>query len=100
MININHLQAAEEQLTNLTASCDRETLIHSLRLLALYVAAYKQEHGELTAAQIETYLQSSEYTPVTLQLFESGLHEAISMLSMVRCGSKPAVLQETTSLLN
>lgn len=99
MTDLIRLKTAEQQLQSLTAGSDRETLIQSLRMLALYVATYKAEHGELRPEQIELYLQAQDTDPDTLQILEGGLQEAIAMLSMVRALRQPAAAAET-ALLN
>lgn len=85
MTELNRIKAAEHQLQRLLDGSDRETLADSLRLLALYVATFKEHYGELDPACISRQLRGDlDSDPATVRLFESGLHEAISMLSMVR----------------
>ncbi len=85
MTELKHIQAAESQLQRLLAGSDREALADSLRLLALYVATFKEHYGELDPASLCRQLQGEPGPdPATVRLFESSLHEAISMLSMVR----------------
>ncbi|MCS3903751.1 hypothetical protein J2T55_001782 [Methylohalomonas lacus] len=85
MTELKHIQTAESQLQRLLDGSDREALADSLRLLALYVATFKEHYGELDPACLCRQLQGDlEADPATVRLFESSLHEAISMLSMVR----------------
>lgn len=85
MTELNHIKAAESQLQRLLDDSDREALAESLRLLALYVASFKERYGELDATwAVRQCRDQAQADPVIVRLFESGLHEPISMLSMVR----------------
>jgi len=81
------IQSAEEQLQHLVDASDASDLAQSVRLLALYVATYKEHHGELDNELLQQQLLANTHDPVTLRIFESGLHEAISILSMIRLSS-------------
>lgn len=84
MTDLNRIVVAEEQLEQLLADCDHESLSHSLRRLALYVAFLKEQHGELDDRWIRQQLQTGcDSNPTTIRIIENSLQEAISMLSMV-----------------
>jgi hypothetical protein len=85
MADLIKLKSVESQLQKLMASSDKDALAQSIRLLALYVAAYKEHYGELDESLIKPqFSNQSALDENTIQLFETGLHEAIAMLSMVR----------------
>lgn len=84
MADLIRLKSAETQLQQLMASSDKDALAQSMRLLALYLAAYKEHYGELDEALIKPQFNHAALDKSTIQLFETGLQEAIAMLSMVR----------------
>jgi hypothetical protein len=84
MADLIRLKTVENQLQKLMANSDKDALAQSMRLLALYVAAYKEHYGELDESLIKPQFTQSALDEHTVQLFETGLHEAIAMLSMVR----------------
>ena len=81
------IQSAEEQLQHLFEASDTSELAQSIRLLALYVATYKEHHGELDNELLQQHLLANTHNPANLRIFENGLHEAISILSMIRLSS-------------
>lgn len=97
MADLIRLKTAENQLQKLMASSDKDALAQSLRLLALYVAAYKEHYGELDEALLKPRMSHLALDKNTIQLFETGLHEAIAMLSMVRMAGTPDHTNETAS---
>jgi len=84
MSEITRIHLAEHQLQSLMDCSERSELVQSVRLLALYVAAYKEQYGELDNVQLQHHLLADAADPATMRIFESGLHEAIAILSMIR----------------
>ncbi len=100
MPQMARVKAAEDQLQRLLDSCDRDALTQSLRLLALYVATFKEQHGELDSSWVTAQLENElSYDPATIRIFENGLHEAIAMLSMARA-TQQSGCQATGTLVN
>ena len=100
MSELSRIHLAEHQLQGLMDCSDKTELAQSVRLLALYVAAYKEEHGELDNALLQQHLKSSADDPATMRIFESGLHEAIAILSMIRLAGNPTFAENRPALLN
>ena len=98
MSELARIHLAEHQLQSLMDCSDRGELAQSVRLLALYVATYKEEHGELDNALLQQHLQSDAEDPSTMRIFESGLHEAIAILSMIRLSAHTASEKEAVLL--
>ncbi len=96
------IQSAEAQLQNLVDASDSNELAQSVRLLALYVATYKEHHGELDNARLQQHLLADFADPATMRIFENGLHEAISILSMIRLSTQTMddAQENTPRLLN
>lgn len=99
MTELTRIHLAEHQLQSLMDCSDHNELAQSVRLLALYVATYKEEHGELDTALLKQHLISDADNPDTMRIFESGLHEAIAILSMIRL-SADTVRDHESVLLN
>jgi len=97
MSQLERIYQAENQLQNLMDCSDHGELAQSIRLLALYVASYKEQHGELDNACLQRHLLANTNDPAAMRIFENGLHEAIAILSMIRLsGTSP---QETREML-
>lgn len=84
MTDLTDLKEAESHLQLLMQSSNKHVLAQGVRLLALYVAAFKEQYGDLDPTTILSYLKEETVQPETMRVFETGLHEAIAMLSMVR----------------
>lgn len=100
MTDFTNLRAAENQLQFLMAASDKQILAQGLRLLALYVAAFKEQYGDLDPAIILSYLKDESVNPETMRIFETGLYEAISMLNMVRKSYASAERDPKAKILN
>lgn len=100
MSELSRIHQAEHQLQSLMDCSDKTDLAQSVRLLALYVATYKEEHGELDNALLQQHLKSNADDPATMRIFESGLHEAIAILSMIRLSGTNTAAEHQAVLLN
>lgn len=81
----DRIKIAEDHLQRLLDSSEHDTLTQGLRLLALYVASLKYQHGELDQDRVLSLLRNDfNDNPTGSEIFESGIHEAIAILSMVQ----------------
>lgn len=81
------IRSTEQQLQQLFNASNASDLAQSVRLLALYVATYKEHYGELDNKLLQQQRQAYTHDPAALRIYENGLHEAISILSMIRLSS-------------
>ncbi len=100
MTDLTDIKAAENHLQSLMKSSDKNVLAQGVRLLALYVAAFKEQYGDLDHTVILAYLKEEADQPETMRIFETGLQEAIAMLSMVRTSDIGAGTNSGKLLLN
>ncbi|MEX2515650.1 MAG: hypothetical protein WD572_01885 [Gammaproteobacteria bacterium] len=100
MTDIQQLRSNETELRHLLEMSEKGSLEQSLRLLGLYVAAYKQIHGELNHQLLAARLNQQEMDNETLQLFSNGLQEAISMLTMIETSRPSTQTGKPAQLLN
>jgi hypothetical protein len=73
----------EIELQSLVNVCGKPELVHTIRLLSMYIALYKKAFGELPAASFEKILASDNVDADTARIFENGILEAITILDMV-----------------
>ena len=82
-IELDQIKKQQLEFQDLVDECNRNELGQSAKLLAMYIAVYKQEFGELP---IENLLNMSESLLVgqeLSQIIQDGIEEASSMLRMV-----------------
>ena len=81
--SLSELKIKEEELETLSEMIDKDGLTQCIRLLSTYIALYKKDFGELSAESYETILDSTGVEAEMVNVFENGLNEAVSMLSMI-----------------
>ena len=82
-IELDQIKKQQLEFQDLVEECNRNELGQCAKLLAMYIAVYKQEYGELP---IENLLNMSETLLVgqeLSQIIQDGIEEASSMLRMV-----------------
>ncbi len=83
----NELDLIKQQqieFQDLVQDSNRSELGQCTKLLAMYIAIYKQRYGDIA---IESYMQISEDSSVNQelsQIIQDGIEEASTMLRMVR----------------
>jgi len=83
MNSLSELQIKERQLKTLSEMIDKEGLAQCIRLLSTYIALYKKDFGELSTESYESILFSTGFDAESISVYENGIHEAITMLSMI-----------------
>jgi len=81
--SLSALKIKEQELETLSEMIDKEGLTQCIRLLSTYIALYKKDFGELSAESYESILESTGVEAEMVNVFENGIHEAVSMLSMI-----------------
>lgn len=77
------ISSRECELQSLVHVCGKAELAQSVRLLSMYVALYKKSFGELPPASFSKILTSDQVDADMARIFENGIREAISILTMV-----------------
>ena len=88
-LDLIDIKATEADLQSLVAMSDKDELAQSLRLLAMYIALYKANYGELPTQSFENFLKD-DIDAESAMIFENGLQEAITMLNMVLQTREPS----------
>lgn len=83
LIDLDPIKDKEIELQSLVNVCGKPELVHSIRLLSMYIALYKKTFGDLPPASFEKILTSDTVDADTARIFENGMLEAISILDMV-----------------
>lgn len=82
-IELDQIRKQQLDFQDLVEECNRNELGQCAKLLAMYIAVYKQEYGELPLDNLldmsETLLVDQELS----QIIQNGIEEASSMLRMV-----------------
>ena len=82
-LELSQVKAKELELQTLVETIGKPGLTQCVRLLSMYVAIYKKQFGELPSECYEKILLSHEVDKETIDIFNDGMHEAISILDMV-----------------
>lgn len=83
LLELDQIKDKEIELQSLVNVCGKPELVHSIRLLSMYIALYKKTFGELPPASFEKILTSETVDADTARIFENGMLEAITILDMV-----------------
>lgn len=83
LFDLDHIKDKEIELQSLVNVCGKPELVHSIRLLSMYIALYKKTFGDLPPASFEKILTSDSVDADTARIFENGMLEAITILDMV-----------------
>jgi len=82
-IELDQIRKQQLEFQDLVEECNQNELGQCAKLLAMYIAVYKQEYGELPIENLvnmsETLLVDQELS----QIIQNGIEEASSMLRMV-----------------
>lgn len=81
--SLSALKTKERELETLSEMIDKEGLTQCIRLLSTYLALYKKDFGELSAESYEAIIESSDIEPDMVDVLESGMNEAVSMMCMI-----------------
>jgi len=80
---LDMIKEQQIEFQSLVQQCDRSELGQCAKLLAMYIAVYKQQFGDIP---VESLLTMSETVTVDYelsQIIQNGIEEASSMLRMV-----------------
>ncbi len=83
-IELDQIKQQQLEFQDLVADCNRNELGQCAKLLAMYVAVYKQQYGDIP---VESLLQISATVAVDQdisKIIQDGIEEASTMLRMVR----------------
>jgi hypothetical protein len=83
LFDLDQIKDKEIELQSLVNVCGKPELVHSIRLLSMYIALYKKTFGDLPPASFEKILTSDSVDADTARIFENGMLEAITILDMV-----------------
>lgn len=81
--SLSGLEIKEQELETLSEMVDKEGLVQCIRLLSTYVALYKKDFGELPTESYESILDSTGFEADMIDVFENGIHEAVTMLNLI-----------------
>ncbi|MFT7461072.1 MAG: hypothetical protein ACI909_003764, partial [Planctomycetota bacterium] len=72
------------EFKDLVQECNRDELGQCAKLLAMYVAIYKQRYGDLPLDKLTDFSESSEVNKEMSKIIQDGIEEASEMLRLVR----------------
>lgn len=79
-IEINDKEVA---LQTLVDRSDKKDLVQCIRMISIYVSMYKKHFGELPTEYYEQIFINEDGNNSPVNIFETGLSEAIAMLDMI-----------------
>ena len=82
-LDLVEMKSTEYELQVLVNESSKAELAQCMRMLSMYVALYKKSFGELPPSCFEKILSSEILDAETAKVFENGMTEAITILSMV-----------------
>jgi len=94
------LKQQEQEYTRLADTCSRKELMKCARFLAMYIALYRREFGEIPASGYTEMLNTTILDKELLQISMGGLQEATEMLKTVLLGSGTEVVPDTDTCIN
>jgi hypothetical protein len=77
------LKLREHEFLNLVETCSRDELAKCAKFLAMYVALYRQEFGDIPAAGYQKLLHTVTLDVEMLKIVADGMSEAAEMLKTV-----------------
>jgi len=77
------LKQQEQEFLELTQTCNRDELVKCARVLAMYIALYRQQFGEVPLHCHAKLQQTNAFDDELIQITMEGLHEAVEMLKTV-----------------
>ena len=86
-VSKNELDAIKQQQIDfqyLVEECNRDELGQCAKLLAMYVAIYRQRYGDLPVENLSQISQASAVNEELSQIIQDGVEEASKMLRLVR----------------
>ena len=81
--DLDEISGRELELQSLMNVCGKDELAQSVRLLSMHVALYKKSFGDLPQTSFSKILTSDQVDADMARIFENGIREAISILTMV-----------------
>lgn len=82
-LDLVEMKTTEYELQVLVNESNKAELAQCVRMLSMYIALYKKTFGELPQSCFEKILGSRIVDTETAKVFENGMVEAITILSMV-----------------
>jgi len=98
--DLQQLKQQEHEFLTLVENCSRSELAKSAKFLAMYLALYRQQFGEIPAADYIKLVQAPTLDKGLLQLVSDGMQEASAMMKMVMLQDRQAVNEGDDNLLN
>ncbi len=86
-ITKNELELIKRQqldFEGLVQDCNREELGQCAKLLAMHIAVYKQQYGEIPVKNLAQIAETVSVNQEISQVIQNGIEEASDMLRMVR----------------
>ena len=81
--DIQLLKQQEHEFLHLVENCSHSDLARTTKFLAMYLALYRQQFGEIPASDYSKLLQAPVLDKELLQIITEGMQEASAMLKMV-----------------
>ena len=78
------IRRQQENFQELVQESNRQELGQLAKFLAMYIAVYKQQHGELPIDSLLQVTESALANQELSQIIQSGIEEATTMPQMVR----------------
>lgn len=89
-LDMVEMKSTEHELQVLVGESNKAELAQCVRMLSMYIALYKKTFGELPQSCFEKILASDIMDKETAKVFEKGMLEAITILSMVMQAQSPS----------
>lgn len=77
------LKQRELEFTGLVENCSHSELAKCTKFLAMYLALYRQQFGEIPASDFSRLLQRPALDRDLLQIIGEGMQEASAMMRMI-----------------
>lgn len=81
--DIQLLKQRELEFLHLVENCNRNELVKCAKFLAMYLALYRQQFGEIPFAEYNRLLQPSALDDKLIQVIGEGLQEASEMMKVI-----------------
>jgi len=98
--DLQQLKQQEHLFLTLVENCSRSELAASAKFLAMYIALYRQQFGEIPATDFLKIVQEPALDEKLLQLVSVGMQEASAMIKMVMLQGRHAVNEGDDTLRN
>lgn len=94
------LKQRELEFTGLVENCSHSELAKCTKFLAMYLALYRQQFGEIPASDFSHLLQRPALDKELLQIIGEGMQEASAMMRMILVQGQEQLTTGSGRLLN